>query len=141
MLWSQRVYANRLSGGGPIEDVRRQSLGAFRKGVEEGNVAPHLGRTYGRGWSLFNDYFPRFYPDFHRDFRAATGLTLEQYMTCVTGLSTFTVATKKDGPLFMTQTVAAITAYREILPIYLTLEAQTPEQLATSLWEGFEQRG
>jgi hypothetical protein len=141
MLWSQRVYADRLSGGGPIEDVRRQSLGAFRKGIEEGNAASHLGQTFGRGWSLFNDYFPRFYPDFHRDFFAATGLTLEQYMTCVTGLPTFTVATKEDGPLFVTQTVAAITAYREILPIYLALEAQAPEQLATALWDGFEQRG
>jgi hypothetical protein len=59
-------------GGGPIKDVRRQSLGAFRKGIEEGNAAPHLGRTFGRGWSLFNDYFPRFYLDFHRDFLAVT---------------------------------------------------------------------
>lgn len=141
MLWSQRVYADRLSGGGSIEEIRRQSLGAFRMGMEEGNFAPHLGRTFGRGWSLFNDYFPRFYPDFHRDFLAATGLTLEQYMTCVTGLSTFTIATKKDGSLFMTQTVAVITACREILPIYLALEAQTPEQLAMVLWDGFEQRG
>src|SRR5262249_12239731 len=91
MLWSQRVYANKLSGSGPIEDVRRQSLGAFRKGIEEGNIAPHLARTFGRGWSLFNEYFPRFYPGFHKDFLAATGLSVDQYMTCVSGLCTFTI--------------------------------------------------
>jgi hypothetical protein len=85
----------------------------FRKGIEEGNVAPHLGRTFGRGWSLFN-LLPRFYPNFHRDFLTATGLTLEQYMMCVTGLSTFTIVTKKGGPLIMTQPVAAITAYHDV---------------------------
>jgi hypothetical protein len=141
MLWSKRVYSDRLSGGGEIEAVRRRALGPFRKSIEEGNLAPHLGVTLGRGWSLFNDYFPRWYPDFTAEFQRTTGLTLEQYLTCTTGLATYTIFNKADGPLFVTQTVAGATAYRDILPGYLALEAQTPARLATALWDDFERIG
>ena len=130
MLWSQRIYGDKLSRGGEIEAVRRRALGAFRKGVEEGNLAPHLGVTLGRGESLFNDYLPRRYPHFLRDFQRATGLTLEQYLTITTGLATYTIFDKSDGPLFATQSVARTTAYRDILPRYLDLDAQTPGRLA-----------
>jgi hypothetical protein len=141
VLWSQRVYGSRLSGGDEIETLRRRAVGPFRKGVEEGNLAPHLGVTLGRGWSLFNDYFPRWYPDFAKEFQEATGLTLEQYLTCTTGLATYTIFNKAEGPLFVTQTVAAATAYREILPTYFALEAQTSARLATALWDDFDRKG
>jgi hypothetical protein len=142
MVWSRRVYGDRLSAADDIVDARRRALGAFRKGVEEGNLAPHLGVTLGRGWSLFNDYFPRFYPAFAADFLQATGLTLEQYLTCTSGLATYTIFDKADGPLFLTQSVAGATAYREILPAYLAIEAQTPARLAITLWnEEFERFG
>ena len=150
MLRSQRVYGNRLTGvqrdkflgADDIAAVRRRALGAFRKGVEEGNLAPHLGVTLGRGWSLFKDYFPRRYPEFAQDFLQATGLTLEQYLTCTIGLATYTIFNKAEGPLFVTHTVVEATPYKDILPKYLDLEAQTSGRLATTLWGAdFERDG
>ena len=32
---------------------------ALHKGVEEGNLAPHLGVAIGRGFELFTEYLPR----------------------------------------------------------------------------------
>ena len=33
-------------------------MGALRKGVEEANLAPHIGVAIGRGLKLFTDYLP-----------------------------------------------------------------------------------
>lgn len=141
VLWGDRTFGNRISAGGETEIVRQRALGAFRKAVEESGLAPHLGTTLGRGWAMFKDYFPQQYSNFHAEFQAATGLTLEQYMTCVTGLATYTIFDKPDGPLFAVRTIAGTTAYRDIFPKYLDLEAQTPARLATTLWEDFQRDG
>jgi len=47
----------------------------------------------------------------------------------------------KDGPLFITHTVAATTAYKDIYPTFFALESQSPEQLATSFWQDFDKAG
>jgi hypothetical protein len=47
----------------------------------------------------------------------------------------------KDGPLFITHTVAATTAYKDIYPKFFALESQGPEQLATSFWQDFDKAG
>ena len=56
-------------------------------------------------------------------------------------LSIYTLYNHSDGPLFVTQSVGAAKAMRHVFPAYFTLEAQTPERLAHSLWDDFEQRG
>jgi DNA-binding Xre family transcriptional regulator len=137
MLWSRQTYADRLSGDDDVDTARKRALGAFRKGIEETNLGPHLGVTLGRGWLLFSEYFPRHYPGFHDEFLRVTGLTLEQYFTCVTALSTYTIFNKPDGPVFNSATFAAATAYRDVFAAYLRLEAQNPVQLAPSLWKDF----
>jgi len=141
VLWSNRTYGARLSSGGKIEEVRRRALGALRKGVEEGNLAPHLGVTLGRGRSLFSEYFPRRYPGFEEAFRRATKMTVDQYLTCLTGLSIYTIFNGSEGPIFASRSVGAATAYREIFPVFLALESQSPDQLAESFWKGFEKNG
>lgn len=140
-VWSRRVFADRLRGAEDLDTARQRALGAFRRGLEESVIAPHLGVTLGRGWSLFTEHFPKRYPAFAEDFLAATGLTVEQYFTCVTGLMTYLPFDRPDGPAFDSRSVAGATAYREIFPTYLALESQTPEQLARSLWEDFDTRG
>jgi hypothetical protein len=140
-LWGKRVFGGRLTGSKNIDDARLQALGAFRKGAEESNLSPHLGVALGRGKALFADHFPRRYPEFSAKFFRATGLTIDQYRACVGSLSIYTLYNHPDGPLFVTQSVGAATAMRHMFPAYFALEAQTPEQLAHSLWDDFEQRG
>lgn len=140
-LWGERVFAGRLSEVLPVDDARKLALGAFRRGLEESAIAPHIGATLGRGWALFSEHFPRHYPDFAAEFLDATGLTVEQYFTCVTGLALYLPFDSEGGALFNAQTVADATAYREKFAKYMDSESQTPEELAVTLWDGFAERG
>jgi hypothetical protein len=137
-LWGTRTFRDKLSAGGDIAELRLRALGAMRKGVEEGNLAPHIGVAIGRGLKLFNDYLPRQYPDFAGAFLAATGLTLQQYLGCATSLSIYIMQNRQEGPMFRTQTVAATTTYRDIFPKFFALESQSPEELATTFWRNFD---
>src|SRR6266853_40859 len=134
-LWSKRVFADRLSGTLPIDEARQRALGAFRRGLEESVIAPHIGTTLGRGWALFSEHFPRRYPAFAEEFLEATGLSMEQYFTCITGLTTYLPFDSSDGPVFQARTVANATAYRDVFPAYLARESHTPEELAVALWD------
>jgi hypothetical protein len=105
-----------LTAGPSVDEVRLKALGALHKGVEEGNLAPHLGVAIGRGFKLFTEYLSRHLPDFEDRFRAATGLSVSQYLNCVTALCMYIQQHHKDGPRFITHTVAATTAYKDIYP-------------------------
>jgi len=140
-LWGKRVFADRLSGTLPVDEARQRALGAFRRGLEESVITPHVGTTLGRGWALFSEHFPHRYPAFAKEFLEATGLSVEQYFTCVTGLTTYLPFDRPDGPVFNARTVASTTAYRDLFPAYLARESQTPEALAAALWDGFAERG
>lgn len=140
-FWSKRVFGSRLSGMLPVDEAREQALGAFRRGLEESMIAPHLGTTLGRGWALFSKHFPQRYPTFSADFFEATGLTVEQYFTCVTGLALYLPFDRPDGVVFDARTVADATAYRDVFSAYMTSESQTPEELAVTLWDDFAERG
>jgi hypothetical protein len=140
-FWGNRVFGGRLSGTLPVDEAREQALGAFRRGLEESVIAPHLGTTLGRGWALFSEHFPRHYPTFTADFFKATGLTVEQYFTCVTGLALYLPFDRPDGVVFNAHTVADATAYRDLFSAYMASESQTPEELAVTLWDGFADRG
>lgn len=137
-IWGKRVFGNKLSGAGDIAAVRLQALGAFRKGVDESNFAPHIGVAIGRGLALFTEYLPRHHPGFADIFEKATGLTLRQYLGCATTMSLYTLQNRKEGPLFLRDTVAAATAHREIYPRFFALVSQNPEQLARSFWINFD---
>ncbi|WP_029083767.1 hypothetical protein [Bradyrhizobium sp. th.b2] len=75
-IWARRVYGDKLTVDDDIVAVRRRAIGAFRKGVDETNLAQHMGTAIGRGLALFTEYMPRHYPDFGDVFEKATGLTL-----------------------------------------------------------------
>lgn len=140
-LWGQRIYGNKLSAAAPVDEARVKALGALRKGVEEGNLAPHIGIAIGRGLKLFTDYLPRHWPELADQFRAATGLSVDQYVSCATALSIYIQQHRKEGPLFITHSVAAATAYKDIYPVFFALESQTPDELAVSFWQGFDKLG
>ena len=141
MLWSKRVYGQRLSGDGEIGTVRRRALSALRKGVEEGNVTPDPDVTIGRGWSLFTHYLPRHFESFANEIYAATDMSVEQYLTCATGLSIYSISNRPEGSIFDIHSVGSATEYRDIFPKFIALESQTPEQLKISLWENFDTHG
>jgi hypothetical protein len=140
-LWGDRIFGGKLTGNSPVSEARLRALGALRKGVEEANLAPHIGVAMGRGLKLFTEYVPKYLPEFLDIFQAATGLTLRQYLGCATALSTYIQQRGKNGPFFVSQTVAAATTYKDIFPKFFALDSQSPEQLADSFWSDFEKGG
>jgi hypothetical protein len=106
-LWSRRIFGSRLTNEGDSEEQLRRALGAFRKGTEEGNEAPHPGIAVGRGWLLFTRYFRTRFADFDVLFTAQGGLTLEQYYTCAFGLMKGTFAARTTEVIFATCGFAA----------------------------------
>lgn len=140
-VWSRRVYGDKLTFDGDISAVRRRALGAFRRGVEETGLAPHLGIAIGRGLTLFTEYLPRHYPEFARDFEQATGLTIGQYLGCATVMSIFTMQEKTDGHMFIRDGFAAATTGRDLYPRFVDLVSQSPEELAHTFWDSFDKRG
>jgi hypothetical protein len=130
-LWSTRIYGGRLLDEGTLEQQLHRALGAFRKGVEESNMAPHTGVAIGRGWLLFSKYLPARLADFDALFESATHLTLQQYYVCSTALMKFTFPDWQNGRghIFRTEYVPAGRAYAEIFRLFMNLEAQSVETL------------
>jgi hypothetical protein len=140
-LWSERVYGDRLSLRGGTDIARVRVLGAFRKGVEESNAAPFFVETLGRGAALFLDYLPRRYPNFDAAFSRITGLTVDQYFVCLAGFAFLLISARSGVPIFRRDTVGQSSTFRDLIPRYLALESQGPEQLSQSLWTDFTTAG
>lgn len=140
-LWAARIYQDRLSGISDPVKARRLALGSFRKAIEESGSALHLGITLGRGWVIFSHYFPRRYPKFDEDFLKSTGLTLKQYFTCLVIFLRYTFSDPAINPLILTQVVGSETPYKTIIPVYLKLESQTPDELSAALKNAFKSQG
>ena len=64
---------------------------------------------------------------------------MEQYFTCVTGLTTYLPFDRADGPVFNARTVAGTTAYRDLFP--RISRANPTEALTATLWDRFAERG
>jgi len=142
MIWSRRIYADRLKSSGDPELDRLRALGPFRKGIEESGQAPNQAQTIARGWLLFMKHMPKHYPEFHRHFQEATNLTIEQYLIITVGLTVFTRADAPQLAMFSESNMAGDSAYRDIVPNYFALESQTADDLADDLWgQRFETNG
>ncbi len=130
-LWTDRAMSSRFDITRLTEETVEEHLGYLRKVVEETNPAPNAVNTIGRGWLLFSEYFPKYYPAFQDEFHAATNMTFDQYSTCVTGLLTYIMlGNELEARIFNINTVGAATSYRGVFPDYLALDSQTPEQFA-----------
>lgn len=132
-LWGRRIFSNRLADEGDSAEQLRRALGAFRKGTEEGNEAPHPGVAVGRGWILFSKHMPASLHDFDSLFKAETGLTLLQYYTCAFGVMKETFASKTGTGIFHTRGFGAATKMPESFDQFVRLKSQAPEELAQAL--------
>jgi hypothetical protein len=139
-LWSARTIGDRLTGGKTNVEAVERALGAFRKSTEESGVAAHLGVAIARGRLLFQRYLPARLPTFRDDFRAATGMTIEDYLTCVTMLMPKASDVPSDGIMFRS-TYAAATEFAAEFALFLDQMSQTPDELKASLRSGFAKNG
>lgn len=127
-LWLRRLFGPEGLKPLPDLDARfRQSLGAFRKNMEEGNEAAHPGFTVARGWLLFSRYVPKYLPGFADIFERSTSLVLRQYFICAFAL---TERTFSDHPpekrIFATQYVPDDTRIGAMFEKFLLSLRQRP---------------
>jgi hypothetical protein len=132
-LWSKRIFGTRLAEEGDSELQLQRALGAFRKGTEEGNEAPHPGVALGRGWILFSKHMRTRLMDFDDLFRSSTGLTLEQYYACAFGLMQKTFVGNANIGIFSTVGFGAATSLGEMFDAFVKLKSQSPEDLVKTL--------
>ncbi|MBF0456820.1 MAG: hypothetical protein HQK99_02885 [Nitrospirae bacterium] len=136
-LWGERICRGLL-----IEHDNNQWLSATIKSTEESAHATRLRYLLTRGWLLNIKYLPSSYPAFSSEFQSATGLTVKQYLVCVTFISSSLTLPEIKNYSFNPQEVAAATTnYQDVFFKYFALESQSSESLKDSLWQDFSQKG
>lgn len=133
-IWSERVFTGRFSLDGGITVARKRSLGSIRKSIEATMRTPNLPQSLGRGWALFTEYFPRYYPSFEEEFRQATHLSVEEYYICVTAIVINFMNPKIGAGIFNVHELINSPSYGSVFQKYLKLESQTENELRGSLW-------
>jgi len=143
-IWGRRIYRNGLSQDKPIAEARRRELRAMRQGIAGTTLGMRPLLALGRGESLIRNYFSRFYPELEEKFRSRTGLSLEEYYTCLCAMSghyldqTPEKAARQDAysPILNVNTFYKDTQRASMLCNYIRMESQTPDDLRQSLWGG-----
>ena len=82
-LWDRRVYKGRFSGPEDLENKRFALLGPFRQAQAETGLGADLPRAFVRGKSLISEHLAAECSDFAELFRSKTGISLDQYYTCL----------------------------------------------------------
>lgn len=133
-VWSNRVFGNKLTLKEDINLSRQYALAPFRKSIEETTSAPNFLRAFGRGKILFQDYLPIYYTEFENEFESSTNLTVEQYFSCLLSICAEFMKPDLNGNLFNKNEIGNSTNYKMILPKFMLLMSQTPDELKKVLW-------
>ncbi len=134
-LWSKRIFDNRFSLDGGIEVARERALGTIRKSIEGNSLCPDLERSFGRGWTIFYDHFPKFYPLFSDEFKSVAGFSVEEYFSCLLTMAVHFNNSKIDNSgIFNSKTFADSLATKAIFQQYLAFESQSVNNLRDALW-------
>lgn len=133
-IWAKRIFENRFSVNGGIDIGRKRALGAIRKSIEATTLSPDLSKSLGRGWTLFKDYFSRFYKPFESEFLSLTGISIEQYFICLSAIMTNFMNPRIGAGIFDSSTLGESTPWRDVFQKYMALESQTADELRDALW-------
>ena len=132
-IWEKRIFKNWYFNDEDIETKKKLVLGSVRKIIESQLSTPELEKTFGRGWTLFNEYLPQFYKSFYSDFQNTTGLSIEEYFICLVSLITNFI--KDDSTnIFQIDRLGNDPQSFSLFRNYIKLESQNSYELRTSLW-------
>lgn len=142
-IWAKRVFGNRFSLENGIEIARQKSLGAIRKCMEAGTPAMDVSRSLGRGFTLFEEHFPHYYPCFKKEFQSLSGLSIEEYYNCLSAMIMNYMVPKINtdwNGIFEISHLGATTPYKDMLQKYIALESQTVDELRERLWGNIREK-
>lgn len=142
-LWSKRVYGNSAFEGASLDEKRTNALSLIRRCMAEIHCQPLKFVSFARGVKLFRDIIPNFYADFHTEFYANTGLSIEEYYLCLCTIMVHymnvgvksAVGGKKESGIFSLQNIKNSAPHmNDIFEKFLKLHSITSEELASAFW-------
>jgi hypothetical protein len=133
-IWGSRVYGEAFNLDSRIIAARSRSIGPFRKAVEGAQVAPSLAHALGRGWEIFSRLLPSIEPTFRDRFKAAVGLSIEEYYACCCALITQFMKPGSEATIFDADTLGGGTTNPALVQRFVALESQTLPDLRQALW-------
>ena len=134
-LWAKWVYGNRFSLEDGIDIARERSLGAIRKAIEGTSLCPELTRSFGRGQTIFIDYFRKQYGLLDSEFQSKVGLSIEDYFKCLLIITTHFVNPKSNNTgIFNAKTFADSTPLKDVFQKYIAFESQSVDEFKNALW-------
>jgi len=141
-FWSKRVYGDRFSVDGRIDTAREKALGAIRKAIEGTELCPELTRSFGRGWTIFMDYFRDQYTSLDSEFQSAVGLSIEDYFKCLLIITVHFANPKSNNTgIFNPRSFADSTPLKDIFQKYIAYESQSVGELKNVLWGNADKTG
>lgn len=134
-FWSKRVYGDRFSLNGEIDTARKRALGAIRKAIEGTELCPELTRSFGRGWTIFMDYFRDQYNSLDSEFQSTVGLSIEDYFKCLLIITVHFANPKSNNTgIFNPRSFADSTPLKDIFQKYIAYESQSVDELRNVVW-------
>lgn len=143
-LWQRRTYPNGLGLSEDRGADRMSAMTSLRSGIDATRQAPDLMRMLARCSATYDARLDRHHPGAAAAFTKATGITFAQYAAFATALQldfcALTPASEDAGPkIFDRQTVGRSLrrGAAAVLPRFLALESQTPDELRTALLKAY----
>lgn len=129
-----RTYAH-VALSSDADTKRKSTLEALRHSARYASAASDPIRAFGRGKMIFFEYLPQVSPEFAKNFQEHSGLSLEDYFSCL-----FLVLSRNltidPGQTALSQHIVSMDELAQQLPHltdvfrqYLVLESSTPEEL------------
>ena len=146
-IWQKSIGMEKMLDDVPLDEARKNMLNACRQNAHGSFAHSQYGIfAIGRGYTLFcnQDYFPQFHPTFEGEFKDATGLTIQEYYTCIIYFFTNVIETLRkkpddhDGKVIFRYEEAVESVpegARGMFSRFLELETQDIEELQSSFWK------
>lgn len=125
-----------LRGDVSVPALKDIALVFFRAALDAAVIAPDAWRVVGRGQQLFTEYLPRHYPDLDSDFKRATGMSVQDYMTAASALLAIHLQLEDSMVLSDAVTLGNDTEYADVYRAYQQLHVWEVEDLRETLWPG-----
>lgn len=139
-LWQKAIKMERMLEPVSTEKARYNLLCTFRQNAA-GNHLPtqHGSLKAAKGYEMFIDpgYFPKCHPEFAKEFRVASGMSIKDYYTCLTYMAANIFDGKIDGKSFFQKQQAIDSVDADFCPTFarfLQLETQNADEIRYVLW-------
>jgi hypothetical protein len=141
-LWEKRIYQDKFHSEGDLTARRLNLLPRFRRSISESAKGPDLTQAFVRGRTLICDRLCALDPQFSESFRNATGLSLDEYYSCLLLIVLRSLGIDAPGsdPIFShrlfnpRETINA--EMQSAFSRFMALWSQSAPELTTSLWQG-----